>query len=197
MTFVFTFPGPRGGLFHSGGVLLPFIFTAALVGLDDAIEWAATRRRGWDTSAARQVFGVGLVALAVLVSGFVYYRGIVQPTSSKTGYTVYGHLVDWLNASGQIEQVVMVADPPGYWYAGGGPCIAVPNEPVETVLAVADRYSARYLILDHNRPAALAPLYERSMVHPRLSPVYEFGNESGRPVIVVRILPRIPVIEPE
>jgi len=68
---------------------------------------------------------------------------------------------------------------------------------VETMLTVADRYGARYLILDHNRPEALAPLYQRSAVHPRLSPIYEFDDESGRPVIVVRILPRIPVIEAE
>jgi hypothetical protein len=189
MTFVFTFPGPRGGLFHSGGALLPFIFTAALAGLDVAIDWAATRRRGWHANTAKHVFGVGLVALAVLVSGFVYYRAVAQPTTSQTGYTVYGQLVDWLNARGQIQQVVMVGDPPGYCYAGGGPSIALPNEPVETVLTVADRYGARYLILDHNRPQALAPLYERRVLHPALSPVYEFDDESGRPVIVLRILP--------
>ncbi len=197
MTCVFTFPGPRGGLFHSAGALLPFIFTAALVGLAVAIEWAATRRRGWDANTAKHVFGVGLVALAVLVSGFVYCRGVAQPTTSQPGYTVYGQLVGWLNARGHIEHVVMLGDPPGYCYAGGGPSIVLPNEPVDTVLTVADRYGARYLILDHNRPEALAPLYEGSGVHPKLSPIYEFDDESGRPVIILRIFPRIPVIEPE
>ncbi len=189
MTFVFTFPGPRGGIFHSGGALLPFIFTAALVGLDVAIEWAATRRRGWDASAAKHVFGVGLIALAVLVSGFVYYRAVAQPTISQTGYTVYGQLVDWLNASGQIEQVVMVADPPGYWYAGGGPCIAVPNEPVETLLAVADRYGARYLVLDSNRPQPLAQLYAGDVSHPRLRTVHSFSHHPARAVILLEIVP--------
>ena len=195
MTFVFTFPGPRGGLFHSGGALLPFIFTAALVGLDASIDWAVTRRRAWDANTAKRVFGVGLVALALLVSGFVYYRAVAQPTTSQTGYTGYSQLVDWLNDSGQLEQVIMVGDPPGYWYAGGGPSIMLPNEPVETVLTVADRYGARYLILDHNRPEALASFYERTVVHPRLSPVYEFDNELGTLVMVVQILPRIPVNE--
>src|SRR3990172_57125 len=41
MTFVFTFPGPRGGLFHSGAALLPFFFPAAVVGLDASVEAGA------------------------------------------------------------------------------------------------------------------------------------------------------------
>ena len=189
MTFVFTFPGPRGGLFQSGGLLLPFIFTAALVGLDVAIEWAATRRRAWDANSAKHVFGAGLVALAVLVSGFVYCRALAQPTTSQTGYTVYGQLVDWLNDRGQIEQVVMLGDPPGYWYEGGGPSIALPNEPVETVLAVADRYGARYLVLAGNRPGSLAQLYAGDISHPRLPLVHTFSDHPGQTVIVLEIVP--------
>ncbi len=189
MTFVFTFPGPRGGLFHSAGVLLPFIFTAALVGLDVAIEWAATRRRRWDASAAKKVFGLGLVALALLVSGFVFCRAAAQPTPSQTGYAVYGQLVDWLNDRRQIEQVVMLGDPPGYWYAGGGPSIMLPNEPVETVLAVADRYGARYLVLDGNRPGSMAQLYAADVSHPRLLTVYTFSDHPGQTVIVLEIVP--------
>jgi hypothetical protein len=49
----------------------------------------------------------------------------------------------------------MVGDPPGYWHHGGGQSIVVPNESVETVLTVSDRYGARYLVLDHNLPTPL------------------------------------------
>ncbi len=185
MTFVFTFPGPRGGLFHSGGALLPFIFTAALVGLDAVVEWAATRRRGWDAHAAKQVFGAGLVGLALLVSGFLYYRGVTVGTRWRGDDTAYGRLIEWLDSQGQGETVVMIGDPTDYWYHGGGPSIVVPNEPVETVLAVADRYGARYLVLDRNRPAPLAPLYEGAETHPRLRPAQTLpGN-----VRVYRIQP--------
>ncbi len=168
MTFVFTFPGPRGGLLHSGGALLPFIFTAALVGLDVAVEWAAARRPGWDVNMAKRVFGVGLVGLAVLVSGFLYYRGVVAGARWREPDAAYSHLVEWLASHGQAETVVMIGDPPGYWYYGGGPSIVVPNEPVETTLAVADRYGARYLVLDRNRPAPLKALYEGAEIHSRL-----------------------------
>jgi hypothetical protein len=168
MTFVFTFPGPRGGLFHSGGALLPFIFTTALVGLDAVVEWAAARRRGWDVRVAKQVFGIGLVGLALLVSGFLYYRGAIAGARWKGNNSAYSRVVAWLDSQEETEAVVMVGDPPGYWYHGGGPSIVVPNEPVETVLVVADRYGARYLVLDHNRPAPLTSLYEGTGTHPRL-----------------------------
>jgi hypothetical protein len=167
MTLVFTFPGPRGGLFHSGGALLPFIFTAAAVGLDVAIEWAAAHRRGWHVPAARRAFGVGMIGLAALVSGFLYYQGVVAGPRWREdpGYT---DLVAWLAARDELGKVVMLGDPPGYWYAGGGPSIVLPNEPVESLLAVADRYGAHYLILDHNRPRPLVALYEKRAGHGRL-----------------------------
>jgi hypothetical protein len=182
MTFVFTFPGPRGGLFHSGGALLPFIFTAALVGLDVLVEWGAARRSGWNVRLAKQVFGIGIVTLALMVSGFLYYQGVVAGTRWRGDHS---RLVDWLNARGEGEVVVMVGDPPGYWYHGGGPSIVVPNEPIETVLAVANRYGARYLVLDRNRPAPLASVYERSETHPRLRLVETLPDD----VRVYRVAP--------
>jgi hypothetical protein len=168
MTFIFTFPGPRGGLFHSGGALLPFIFSAASVGLDVLIEWVAARRQGWDPRLAKRVFSVGLVGIALLVSGFVYYQKVVVETRQQGSSAPYSHLVEWLHAEGRGDAIVMVGDPTSYWYHGGGPSIVVPNEPVETVLAVADRYGARYLVLDGNRPSSLASLYEGRESHPRL-----------------------------
>jgi hypothetical protein len=189
MTFIFTFPGPRGGLFHSGGVLLPFIFTAALVGLDAIVEWAATRRQGWDALVAKPAFGIGLVGLALLVSGLLYYRGVIVGTRWRGGDATYSRLVEWLAAKGQAKTVVMVGDPPGYWYYDGGPSIVVPNEPMETVLAVADRYGARYLALDRNRPMPLAPLYTGDIVHSRLLLVYTFSDEMNKPVYVFQIAP--------
>ncbi len=38
MTLAFTFPGMRGGLFHSGGALLPFFFAAAGPGLEAVLH---------------------------------------------------------------------------------------------------------------------------------------------------------------
>ena len=45
MTIAFTYPGHRGGLLHSSAAWLPFVFPAAMVGLDRTIAWAAASWR--------------------------------------------------------------------------------------------------------------------------------------------------------
>jgi hypothetical protein len=187
MTFVFTFPGPRGGLFHSGGALLPFINVVALVGLDWLVASVAARRRMWNPTLARRVFAVGLVGLAVLMSAFIYYRGVVVATRWRLPDATYTRLAAWLDARGESSAPVMVGDPAGYWYISGGPALVVPDGPPETALAVAERYGARYLVLDANRPAQLAPLYAGDIVEPRLQPVHRFDDAGGRPVVVFEI----------
>ena len=41
MTLVFAFPGARGGLFHSGAAVYPFMAALAAVGLDRGVDWLA------------------------------------------------------------------------------------------------------------------------------------------------------------
>jgi hypothetical protein len=47
MTFVFPYPGYRGGLLHSAAALVPWWAALGAVGLDDCVEWMARRRRRW------------------------------------------------------------------------------------------------------------------------------------------------------
>jgi hypothetical protein len=46
--------------------------------------------------------------------------------------------------------------------------IAVPNEPLETILAVAEHYGAHYLVLDDARPRTTDELYAGQTSDPRL-----------------------------
>ncbi len=60
------------------------------------------------------------------------------------------------------SDIIMVANPPGYYLASGNPTIAVPDGDIGTLLAVAKRYSAVYLILeDGSVPAKLMPVYDQ------------------------------------
>ncbi len=67
MTFIFAYPGYRGGLFHSSAALLPFWAVSGLIGLDQSIGWMAKRRR-WHKAQAQVVFSSALIVLAVLLS---------------------------------------------------------------------------------------------------------------------------------
>ena len=188
MTLAFTFPGVRGGLFHSGGALLPFIFAAAGPGLEAVLRWAARRRLvvpGGTNSPAWRVFSAGLVGLAVLISVWALWRaGALAGTNGnrwnerEAGYTEIGQWLADKAAAGQ-GVVVMAGDAPGLTWHTGHPAIAVPNEPLDTVLAVADRYGARYLVLDDFRPRTTDALYEGIASHPRLALRYVTPADRG------------------
>jgi hypothetical protein len=174
LTLVFAFPGARGGLFHSGTALLPFIYAAAVVGLDHSVAWMAARRRGWDARLARQVFGIGLLVMAVALSDFIYYQRVLKNDAWNRADGVYGAVAGWV-AQENPAAVVMIGNPPAYRYHGGGLSLIVPNEGIETTLRAAARYGVDYLVLDPNHPAPLAEIYEQTAAHPRLTLVKTFG----------------------
>lgn len=187
MTVVFTFPGPRGGLFHSGAAVLPFLYAAALLGLDDIIRRTAKLRSTWQPDLARRVFALGMVMLALLVSGFVLHRGVMVATRWRQLDSGYLQVAAWLRAQHDSNMLVMIGDPPSWWYMSGIPAIVVPNDPPDTVVRVARRYGARYLVLDANRPAPLAALYEGAQMHPDLQLIKTFNSEAGQPVRLWRV----------
>lgn len=189
MTVAFTFPGVRGGLFHSGGALLPFVFAAAGPGLEGALRWAARRRLvapGKAHDLAWQVFSAGMVGLAVLLSVWAVWRAGAFAGMEGSGWnereTGYRQIGQWLAEEGAAgpDAVVMAGDAPGLAWHTGHPAIAVPNEPIDTVLAVADRYGARYLVLDDFRPRTTDALYDRIATHPRLTLRYVNPGQAGQ-----------------
>jgi 4-amino-4-deoxy-L-arabinose transferase-like glycosyltransferase len=187
MTLAFTFPGVRGGLFHSGGALLPFLFAAAMPGLDTVIAWIARRRSHWDVSLAQRMFTIGFVILAFFLSAFIYVRGVFgsQPLRQAQGRLltpdwnhgdqVYADIAAWLDENAPPEATVMVGNPPGFYYFSHRPGVVVPNEDIDTVLQACDRYGVEFLILDQNRPRPLRELYSGEISHPRLLLRQAFG----------------------
>jgi 4-amino-4-deoxy-L-arabinose transferase-like glycosyltransferase len=168
MTFVFTFPGMRGGLFHSGGALLPFLFAAAGPGLEVALRWAGRRFKRWHARRAWPVFSTGLVGMAILLMGFSMWQAGVLGGEWNERDWGYVKIDEWLTAHGASQAVVMVGDAPAFVWHTGRSAIAIPNEPVEIILAVAERYGVRYLVLDGTRTRTTDDLYAGDSTHPKL-----------------------------
>ncbi len=177
MTFVFTFPGSRGGLFHSGGALLPFFFAAAGPGLEVVLRWAVRRLRGWHVPSAWKVFAAGLIGLAVLVTALALWRAGVVNGNWNEQDRGYSAIASWLDGQGAEQAIVMVGDAPGFTWHANRMAIAVPNEPLDTIVEVAIRYGARYLVLDKARPRTTDRLFDGEMGDPRLSRCYTVGGE--------------------
>ncbi|MEK7278776.1 MAG: glycosyltransferase family 39 protein, partial [Chloroflexota bacterium] len=152
MTFAFSFPGARGGLFHSGAALAPFYFPAALVGLDAAIEWIAARRAHWQAEKAKRNFSVITVVLACLLSLGLLWTRLPKWNEGSVAFALIGAAIPG-------DAVVMSNNPPGLWIATGHPGVPLPNGDASTVMAVADQFHVRYLLLDKNYPAGMADIY--------------------------------------
>jgi len=174
MSLAFTFPGARGGMFHSGAALLPFIFAASLAGLDSVVGWAAARISTWDATKARRGFTWELVGLAVLVSVALYGLRVRGWNQADAVYASVG-----ARLSGQPSAVVMVNNPPSYVYHTSQSATAIPNGDTDTLLAAARRYGATWVVLEANHPAALSELYARPQSDPRLILVETFPVQGG------------------
>lgn len=171
MTVVFPFAGSRGGLFHSCAVIQPLFWAVAPLGLEVFIEWGG-HRRGWKQDQASLVFGSALVVLAVVLSGALYYQRVIGPESgdliwekSASEYNAIEHQLQILGA--REDDIVMVKNPPGYYVENTRSAIVIPDGDLETLISVANRYGARYLLLDQDHPDGLKGLYEDPHKTPR------------------------------
>jgi hypothetical protein len=164
MTVAFPFAGARGGFFHSGAALQPVWWALAPVGLDRVIAWGS-RKRGWNVAQAGTVFRPALVALAVLLTAAIVYMRVMGggggPVWGQEN-SAYSKIDGFLREQGMHEQaVVMVADPPGFYLASGNPAIAVPDGDENTLLVVARRYQAKYVVLEEgSTPGGLMTVYD-------------------------------------
>jgi hypothetical protein len=182
MSLAFTFPGARGGMFHSGAALLPFVFSAAMVGLDAVVGWAAARLPAWNVTKARRGFTWELVGLLSVVSLVLYGLRVRGWNQADAVYASIG-----ARLSGQSSAVVMANNPPAYVYQTGQPAIAIPNGDVDTLLAAARRYGAQWVVLEVNHPAALSALYDQPRSDPRLILIETFPVQGGSPALLFKL----------
>jgi hypothetical protein len=179
MTFVFPFVGARGGFFHSGASVQTVWWALAPVGLDQVIAWGS-RKRGWKMAEAGRVFQATLVVFAALLTTFIFYHKVIGSNSFE-GWgkenIAYRHISTILVSRGMTDgTVVMVANPPGFYLASGNPSIAVPDGDLNTLLSVAYRYGAKYVILEQGGvPVRLTSVYD----HPAEQPGLLYLGDSG------------------
>ena len=147
MTIIFPFAGSRGSFFHAGAAFQPYWWVAAPIGLDALISWA--RRRGQFTDKNAPYFLQGmLVLLAIFMTGYLVNFRVVSSGWAKDDF-IYPAVEKMLFDHGiQPQDVVIVRNPPGYFIASGRSSISLPFGDESTILSVAKKYDARYLVLE-------------------------------------------------
>lgn len=141
MTFVFPFPGYRGGLLHSAAALIPWWGLLGILGLDDCVDWMAKRRRRWNAKTAKQIYTIGLVGVAIFLSVFIALPNRISAFPTPAIYEA-------LKASLPADARVMINDPAQlYTYTGLGG-VVLPNETPDVIPAIARIYDVRYLLVE-------------------------------------------------
>jgi hypothetical protein len=164
MTFGFPFAGARGGFFHSGASVQVVWWVLAPIGLDQIIAWGS-RVRTWNPVRSGKVFRAGLVTAAAIITGVIFLVRVVGVEGGLVWgqeNNAYNHISSMLVSEGMTDQsIVMVANPPGFYLASGCPAIAIPDGDVHTLLEVASRYGAKYVVLESGSlPVGLIPVFE-------------------------------------
>lgn len=163
MTIAFPFAGARGGFFHSGAAVQTMWWVLAPVGLERVIAWGR-QKRGWDITQAGRLFASGLVILSLLLSGVLIYTRVMGGGGSQSWGAeqhAYSQINEFLILHGMsAKDIVVVANPPGFYLTTGNPAIAVPDGDIQTLNVVARRYKAKYVILEAtSTPSSLMGVY--------------------------------------
>ena len=145
MTLIFPYAGSRGGFFHSGATLQLLWWTLAPLGLEVVVTKA--RNRNWFTPDAFKIFRAALVGIAIIMTVVIISIRVLPGWGE--GEQGYPRIEAYLQQNGiQPDDIVMVRNPPGYFVMTGQPAIVVPYGDEATMLSVATRYRAKYVILE-------------------------------------------------
>ncbi len=168
MVLLFTFPSGRGSVLHASAAIWPWMMPLAAAGIGLTVDWAALRLPHWQPQRAKRLFAGMFLIIAAILS-FITSGG--QPLRDKEAA-----LVQQISQTLPPNAIVMLPDSPLYYYHTGSPAINVPNEPPDVLLQAADQFHATYLILDRDRPAPLAGIYEGTTTHPRIRLIHDYNG---------------------
>ncbi|MFN2298969.1 MAG: hypothetical protein ACK2UB_08975, partial [Anaerolineales bacterium] len=191
MSVAYPFQGARGGFLHSSAALLPVAAAAIAAGLEDTIERVGRRRR-WNIHAAHAILGAGIILLAGIASGGVFFSRVIggdirRPVWS-TRNAAYLMGIARLPGSLPMDTRFIVNTPSCFQLQTGFPAVPVPTGGPSMLLDAADRYGIQYIILDHNAPDGLQPLYREEESNPRLERLFSI-DANGAVLIWYQVLP--------
>jgi hypothetical protein len=152
---------PGGTFIHTAIGLAPHAAILSMEGVLIVVGWIESRRRGWDGRGAASVFAWAMVVLAV-GTGAVFARGVIVQWDQTRQPRMA--LAAQLNEMGvPATDRLLSIDAAGMKYWTGRPGVVTPDDPIETIEAVARAYEIRWLVIERDGAGegavrALAPV---------------------------------------
>ena len=174
MSVIFPFAGARGSFHHAGAALQPLFWAVAPIGVEVLLAWSRDKNQFTDKNAP-YIFHGALVLWAILFTGFLVNIRVIESGWAEDD-VIYASVEEKFQENGiSPKDVVIVPNPPGYYVRTGRSAIRLPLGDESTILAVAERYQAKYLVLEKSDSlAALQDLYD----NPRGNPAFDYLGEA-------------------
>ena len=179
-TFIYPLHVPGGAFIHSAIGLAPHAAILSLEGVLLLVGAVSSRRRTWREDAAGSVFVWGIVLITV-ATAFVFGRQTQAGwTSLRTPRVELAAQLDELGV-GPKDRLLSI-DAAGWNYWTGRPGVVTPDDPIETIEAVARAYETRWLIVEREDAArALAAVLQDDDRPPWIGPAaYSIPAADGR-----------------
>ncbi len=178
-TLLYPLHVPGGAFIHSAIGLAPHAAILSMEGVLILVSAIASRRRAWDERAAGNVLAWGIAGLVVATA--VVFGGPVTARWDETRQPR-------IQLAAQLDRMnlpatdrVMSIDAAGMKYWTGRPGVVTPDDPIDTIEAVARAYDIRWLVIERDDAArALGPVLT-GQSHPAWIGAPAFTVTDGNP----------------
>jgi len=202
LSLVFTIPSTHGTFFHSLVPLLPFLYAWAITGIDTTFAYICRHKYALKIRSilvslqvkglvkflntavhnASLLFLIIAMVIAIIVVGKIAFIASAR-TSDSILYQEVGRIVanDYRAhrlLDNSAQPIVMVADPPDYYYATGQHAVLWPTQNLAIVLDTAQTYSVSYILFTPNYGKEGQRIWQTSLTDSRLQLIW--SSPSGK-----------------
>ena len=185
-TLVFPLHVPGGAFIHSAVGLGPHAYILALEAVAAVVVWANRRRPNADTrqlTTVASIVTVGFMVGTALIYAPAVHRGWDEVRAPRVRLTA---ALDGLGVA--ADDRLFSIDAAGFKYWTGRPGVVTPNDPLDTIAAVAEGYDIRWLVLESGSTVpALEPIIAGGTRPAWIgAPVYvDEVTDAGQPQLVL------------
>ena len=172
---------PTGAFAHSAIGLAPHAAILSMEGVLIVVGWVAGRRRAWNEGSAGMAFAWGIVIL-VIATAVVFGRTVASGwDDTRQQRIALATELDSLHVPASDR--LLSIDAAGLKYWTGHPGIVTPDDPIDTIEAVARAYDIRWLVLEKDSSArSLGPILKGELTVPWIGPAaFTVPDRGGGP----------------